>query len=77
MKSTHEIQAAIDELTRVCVKHGVVLRGMSLSEGVGGEIAIVDASDSARIGTVDDDVLHSPHDSQSIDHWVSIIGKPL
>lgn len=77
MKSTQEIQAAIDEITRVCVKHGVVLRGMSLSEGIRGEIAIVDAAASARIGSFEDDALHSPSDGQSIDHWVAIIGKPL
>ena len=43
-KTKEEYQAAIDEVRAVCKKHGVVLAGVSLSEGVGGEVYILDAT---------------------------------
>lgn len=40
MKTKEQIQAALDEIKAVCDKHGVVLMGTDLNEGVFGEILI-------------------------------------
>lgn len=54
MKSIEETQVAINAIREVCKQHGVVLIGVCYSEGIHGEIEIVDATelmdaDAARL----------------------------
>lgn len=42
-KTRAELQAAVDELLAVCRKHGVVLIGGCMREGIYGEIGLHDA----------------------------------
>lgn len=44
MKTPEELQAAIDEIASVCLKHRIVLVGTCDSEGIYGEISIFDAN---------------------------------
>jgi len=41
-KTEAEIQAAIEEIAAVCRKHGVFLAGTSLTEGLSGEIVVLE-----------------------------------
>lgn len=45
MKSVEEAQAAIDAIREVCKQHRVVLVGVCHSEGIFGEIEVLDAAD--------------------------------
>jgi hypothetical protein len=42
MKSERELQIIINELSEVCKRHNVMLIGSCFSEGIDGEILIVD-----------------------------------
>lgn len=44
MKTIEELQAVVEELNAVCVKHGVIMFGTCWSEGITGEITIFDAA---------------------------------
>lgn len=48
MKTIEEMQAAVDAIREVCKQHGVVLIGTCYSEGIDGEIEIIDAADVSR-----------------------------
>lgn len=45
MKTTKEMQAAVDAILEVCKQHGVVLIGNCYSEGIWGEIELIDVAD--------------------------------
>lgn len=50
MTDLERAQAAIDAISAVCRKHGVMLVGSCVSEGIVGEIAIFDAEQCRRFG---------------------------
>jgi hypothetical protein len=47
MKTKEQLQAAVDELRKVCERHEVILFGTCESEGIYGEIAISENIETA------------------------------
>jgi hypothetical protein len=45
MKTIEQMQAAVDAIRIVCNQHGIVLIGACYSEGIHGEIDLVDAAE--------------------------------
>jgi hypothetical protein len=45
MKTLEECKAAIDEISEICKKHGILLVGTCNNEGIYGEITIEDIDD--------------------------------
>lgn len=48
MKTPEQLEAALQAIRAVCREHGVVLLGACGAEGIGGEIEIADAEETAR-----------------------------
>ena len=48
MKTLEEMQAAVDAIREVCIQHGIVLIGTCYSEGIDGEIEMIDAAEVSR-----------------------------
>lgn len=48
MKTPEEMQAAVDDIRAVCKQHGVVLIGSCYSEGIHGEIELIDAAEVSK-----------------------------
>jgi len=61
MKTIEELQLAVDEIKEVCNNHGIILYGISNSQGIFAEIGICDASIDAGYSSVPsriDNVVH-------------------
>lgn len=69
MKTDDELNAAIAEIADVCRKHGIALIGTCNSEGINGEITIIDAANNWCAGA---DVLQHWRDQPYVESIGSI-----
>ena len=71
MKTIEQMQFAVDEIRKVCMRHGVVLIGTCRNEGIYGEITICENVMDAcgwvePNNAVDNKVLQDMHDGYSL-----------
>ncbi len=76
MKSTEQLQSAVDEIRAVCARHGIVLIGTCKSEGIYSEILVAENT-LASIGWIDptpqlDNLVRAEHPGAG---WCGGIGK--